>query len=104
MSEGIIASPNPYAGKMGVESFIYGGTARLNEEGFRVETDFRTEKLGYKLREAQTNKIPYMVVVGDKEAEDGTIALRKRMVGDQGTMTLDAFMEMIRTERDTRSC
>ena len=77
---------------------------KLNAEGFRVETDFRNEKLGYKLREAQTNKIPYMVVVGDKEAEDGTIALRKRMVGDQGTMTLDAFMEMIRTERDTRSC
>jgi len=77
---------------------------KLNAEGFRVETDFRNEKLGYKLREAQTNKIPYMVVVGDKEAEDGTIALRKRMVGDQGTMTMDAFMEMIRTERDTRSC
>ncbi len=77
---------------------------KLNAEGFRVETDFRNEKLGYKLREAQTNKIPYMIVVGDKEAEDGTISLRKRMVGDQGTMNFDEFMEMIRTERDTRSC
>lgn len=77
---------------------------KLNAEGFRVETDFRSEKLGYKLREAQNNKIPYMIVVGDKEAEDGTISLRKRMVGDQGTMNFDEFLEMIRTERDTRSC
>ena len=72
--------------------------------GFRVDVDYRNEKIGKKIREATLEKIPYMVVVGDKEAEDGTIALRKRMVGDQGTMTLDAFMEMIRTERDTRSC
>jgi threonyl-tRNA synthetase len=77
---------------------------RLFDEGFRVETDFRNEKIGYKIREAQTQKIPYMIVVGDKEAEAGLISLRVRGQGDQGTTTLDEFIEKIKTERDGRVC
>ncbi len=77
---------------------------RLFDEGFRVETDFRNEKIGYKIREAQTQKIPYMIVVGDKEAEAGLISLRVRGQGDQGTTTLDEFIEKIKSERDGRVC
>ena len=75
---------------------------KLNDAGFRVETDFRNEKIGYKIREAQTQKIPYMLVVGDKEAADGTVAVRTRAGGDQGTMALDEFIAKITDERDNR--
>ncbi len=78
--------------------------SRLFDEGFRVETDFRNEKIGYKIREAQTQKIPYMIVVGDKEAEAGLISLRVRGQGDQGTTTLDEFIQKIKKERDDRVC
>jgi threonyl-tRNA synthetase len=76
---------------------------KLNDAGFRVETDYRNEKIGYKIREAQTQKIPYMLVVGDKEAESGTVAVRTRAGGDQGTVSLDEFIEKIKVERDTRA-
>ena len=76
---------------------------KLDAQGFRVETDFRNEKIGYKIREAQANKIPYMIVVGDKEKEAGTITVRTRFGGDQGSTTLDAFTEELRVERDTRA-
>ncbi len=76
---------------------------KLDAAGFRAETDFRNEKIGYKIREAQANKIPYMIVVGDKEKEVGTITVRTRFGGDQGSTTLDAFMDEIRIERDTRA-
>ncbi len=59
----------------------------------RVEIDTRSEKLGYKLREAQLQKIPYMLVVGDKEAEDGTVSVRKRGEGDIGSMNLKDFID-----------
>ena len=65
--------------------------AKLEAAGIRVEVDHRNEKLGYKLREAQLQKIPYMLVVGDKEAEDGTVSVRKRGAGDIGTMSADDF-------------
>ncbi|MDD6189716.1 MAG: threonine--tRNA ligase [Clostridiales bacterium] len=77
--------------------------AELDAKGFRVETDVRNEKIGYKIREAQVQKIPYMIVVGDKEAEAGTIAVRTREGGDQGTMTLGEFIEKITVQRDTRA-
>ena len=73
----------------------------LDEKKFRVETDFRNEKIGYKIREAQMQKVPYMLVIGDKEAEDGTLAVRTR-TGEQVTMSLDAFLEKLTTERDSR--
>ncbi len=77
--------------------------AELDARGFRVETDVRNEKIGYKIREAQMQKIPYMLVIGDKEAEAGTIAVRTREGGDQGTMALDDFIAKITVLRDTRA-
>ena len=77
--------------------------AELDAKGFRVETDVRNEKIGYKIREAQMQKIPYMLVIGDKEAEAGTIAVRTREGGDQGTMSLDDFIAKITMLRDTRA-
>ena len=65
---------------------------RLSGAGIRVEGDFRSEKLGYKIREAQMQKIPYMLVVGDKEAESGSVAVRTRAGGDEGVMTVEEFL------------
>ena len=71
---------------------------KLNAAGIRVETDLRNEKIGFKIREAQMQKIPYMLIIGDKEVENGVIAVRSRKAGDLGTMTLDAFIERIDEE------
>lgn len=74
----------------------------LTAAGFRVETDFRSEKIGYKIREAQMQKIPYMLVLGDKEAESGTVTVRKRSGGDQGSMALEDFVAAIKAEKEAR--
>lgn len=71
---------------------------KLFDEGIRVETDYRSEKIGYKIREAQLQKIPYMLVLGDKEAESNIVAVRTRLGGDEGTMTFDEFMAKIKEE------
>ncbi|QRG69206.1 threonine--tRNA ligase [Brevibacillus choshinensis] len=71
---------------------------KLQQAGIRVELDARNEKIGYKIREAQVQKIPYMLVIGEKEMEDGTLSVRRRGVGDEGAMTVDAFVEKIRAE------
>ena len=76
---------------------------RLDELGFRVETDLRNEKIGYKIREAQSQKIPYMIIVGDKEAENGTISVRTRSGGDEGAMSVDSFVEKLSEEVSTRA-
>lgn len=76
---------------------------KLKELGIRVETDYRNEKIGYKIREAQIEKIPYMLVIGDKEAENKTVAIRSRKDGDRGAMDLDSFLDMILTEIKTRA-
>ncbi len=73
----------------------------LDEAGFRVEVDHRSEKLGYKIREAQTMKIPYMVVVGDKDMENHTVSIRHRTGEDLGAMSLDAFTALLKEEVDT---
>ena len=75
---------------------------KLNAAGIRVEADYRSEKMGYKIREAQLKKIPYMLVVGDKEMEDGTVAVRARKEEKGGTMTVDAFLAAIRAEIDSK--
>lgn len=67
----------------------------LAAQGYRVEVDRRSEKLGYKIREAQKDKIPFMLVVGDKEAETGDVAVRSRSKGDMGVMALDAFSVLL---------
>ena len=76
---------------------------RLEAMGVRVETDLRNEKIGYKIREAQSKKIPYMLVIGDKEAEAGTVAVRTRAGGDKGAMPLDEFASALLEQIRTRS-
>jgi threonyl-tRNA synthetase len=66
--------------------------ARLRQEGLRVEVDARQEKMGYKIREAQLRKIPYMLVTGDREAQDNALAVRHRTDGDQGARSVDDFI------------
>ena len=65
---------------------------QLNAAGLRAELDDRSEKIGYKIREAQNLKIPYMLVVGEKEAESGTVSVRHRKEGDLGAMTVEDFL------------
>ena len=76
---------------------------KLSSEGFRIETDFRNEKIGFKIREAQLQKIPYMLVLGDKEAESETISIRHRSGGDLGSTTVTAFLEKIHAESAARA-
>ena len=75
---------------------------RLAEAGFRVQVDERQEKIGYKIREAQLQKIPYMLVVGDREAAEGAVAVRSRSGGDLGSQPLDAFIASAREEVETK--
>ena len=63
--------------------------------GIRAEADIRSEKIGYKIREAQLNKIPYMIIIGDKEAEEGVVSVRHRKEGDIGKMTKEQFLQRI---------
>ncbi len=68
---------------------------RLKEANLRVEVDGRNEKMGYKIRAAQTQKVPYMLVVGDKELESGEVSVRNRFLGDEGSQSLELFLEKI---------
>ncbi len=77
--------------------------ARLDEAGVRVDTDLRNEKIGYKIREAQMQKLPYMLVVGDKEAEADTVSVRTRSGVDLGAMPVDDFIAKISEEIKTRA-
>lgn len=77
--------------------------AALAARGVRVECDLRNEKIGFKIREAQMQKVPYMLVLGDKEVAGGLVSVRSRRDGDLGTMTLDAFAERILEEISTRA-
>ena len=76
--------------------------ARLDALGYRVETDHRSEKIGFKIRQAQLEKVPYMLVVGDKEAETGDVAVRNRH-GEQTVMSFDAFAAKLRDEVDSKA-
>jgi threonyl-tRNA synthetase len=71
---------------------------RLKAAGLRAELDERQEKIGYKIREAQLQKIPYMLVVGDRESAEGTVSVRTRAGGDQGASAVDAFIASARDE------
>ena len=68
---------------------------KLQAAGIRVEADWRSEKMGYKIREAQLKKIPYMLVVGEKEAETDSVSVRTRKGTDGGAMSVDEFVQMI---------
>jgi len=72
--------------------------ARLAEAGFRVQVDGRVEKIGYKIREAQLQKVPYMLVLGDRETAEQTVAVRSRTGGDQGARALEDFLTAARDE------
>jgi threonyl-tRNA synthetase len=75
---------------------------QLDAAGLRVELDQRHEKIGYKIREAQLQKIPYMLVIGDREAEDGTVSVRSRLMGDLGARPVDEFSAAARGEIKSR--
>ncbi|MCL2630642.1 MAG: His/Gly/Thr/Pro-type tRNA ligase C-terminal domain-containing protein, partial [Firmicutes bacterium] len=77
-------------------------TLRLKAQGFRATHDIRNEKIGFKIREAQLEKIPYMIIIGDKEKEDNAIAVRSRGNGDLGTMKEAEFLKRIKEEVDNR--
>ena len=78
-------------------------TEQLKAAGIRAELDTRNEKMGYKIRQAQIDKIPYMLIIGDKEAEEGVVSVRHRKEGDLGTMTLADFTSRALTEIATKS-
>ena len=75
---------------------------KLKEQGFRVEVDGRNEKIGKKIREAQLEKVPYMLVVGDRDMEAGTVSVRHRSEGDLGAMSLEQFSAMLRQVVDSK--
>ena len=76
---------------------------RLAAAGLRVEVDERQEKIGYKIRGAQLQKVPYMLVTGDREAAEGTVSVRSRVGGDQGSRRVDEFLESAQLEIQSRS-
>lgn len=83
--------------------YIYEVKKSLEAKGFRCEVDDRSEKIGYKIREAQLEKVPYMVLVGDKDIENHQISIRHRKEGDLGSMSTDEFMNIIVEERDNKT-
>ena len=78
--------------------------AKLEAAGYRVETDHRNEKIGKKIRDAQLEKVPYMLVIGDKEAEAGNVSVRHRADGDLGVMSTEDFMAQLKELVDTKAC
>ena len=85
---------NEYAEKIGKE---------LKDSGFRVEINLKSDKIGAKIRDAQLQKVPFMLVLGDKELEEQKIAVREKVKGDIGQMTLEEFKEMARQLKETRA-
>ncbi len=78
-------------------------SAQLKQAGLRTEIDDRNEKMGYKIREAQTQKVPYMLVVGDKEVQNRQVSVRNRFQGDEGADTLESFLAKIEGYIETRA-
>ena len=75
----------------------------LQKEGFRCEVDRRTEKIGYKIRAAQLEKVPYMLIIGEKEVKAGCVSVRERKQGDLGSMTVEEMLEILRGAGDVGS-
>ena len=76
--------------------------AQLEKQGFRTEVDYRNEKIGRKIRDAQTEKVPYMVIVGDRDMENGTVSPRHRADGDLGAMSVDEFSDLLKRVVDNK--
>lgn len=83
--------------------YVYEVKKALEAEGLRVEVDGRSEKIGYKIREAQLEKVPYMIIVGDKDIEANTVSVRHRKEGDLGAMQLSDFVAMAKEEIDSKT-
>ena len=77
--------------------------AKLNAMGFRVEVDYRNEKIGKKIREAQLEKVPYMLVIGDRDMENGTVSPRHRSDGDLGAMSFEDFTALLKDVVDSKA-
>ncbi len=77
--------------------------AKMKEAGIRVEVDDRSEKIGYKIREAQMEKVPYMLIVGEKEAEAGQVAVRRRDKGDMGAVSADEFISTVKKDIEEKT-
>ena len=77
--------------------------SKLEKVGLRVELDDRNEKIGKKIRDAQLEKVPYSLIVGDSEVENNTVSVRKRSIGDQGAIALDEFINNILVEVNTKA-
>lgn len=75
----------------------------LKDSGFRVEANLKSDKIGAKIREAQLQKVPFMLILGDKELEEQKIAVREKVKGDIGQMTLEEFKEIAKRLKETRS-
>jgi threonyl-tRNA synthetase len=78
-------------------------TERLRKAGFRVQADLRNEKITYKIREHSVQKLPYILVIGDKERDANTVAVRARGNVDLGVMSVDALLERLRSELETKA-
>ena len=76
---------------------------KLEDLGFRVEVDYRNEKIGKKIREAQMDKVPYMVVVGDRDMENSTVSPRHRAEGDLGAMSMEDFIALLKDVVDSKA-
>ena len=76
--------------------------AKLKAANIRASADFRAEKIGYKIREARNERVPYLLVVGEKEAELNEVSVRSRKNGDEGAIALDTFMKTIKEDIETR--
>lgn len=75
---------------------------KMKELNYRCEVDSRNEKIGYKIREAQLEKVPYMIVVGDKESENNAVAVRSRKDGDLGAMSFEDFIRKLAEENEKK--
>ena len=82
--------------------YAYEIKAKLEKAGIRCEVDARSEKIGYKIREAQLEKVPYMLLMGDKDIEDGCVSVRKRGEGDIGAMGIDEFVNLVVEQNNSK--
>lgn len=82
---------------------LYKVKEQLDAMGIRCEVDTRSEKIGYKIREAQLEKVPYMILMGDKDIENNTISVRSRKLGDLGATTVEEFIAKAKEEIDTKA-
>lgn len=85
-----------------INEYADGIATKLRNAGFRVEANLRSDKIGSKIRDAQLQKVPYMLILGDQELENGQVAVRQRKQGDIGAMSLEEFTSMIATEKSER--